>query len=42
MVVLSGYDTIKEALVNYADVFGERDPPVIAQEFSQGHGKGSV
>lgn len=39
VVVLSGYETMKEALVNYADVFGEKDPPEIAQEFSQGHGK---
>lgn len=39
MVVLSGYKTVKEALVNYADVFGEKDPPLIAQEFSQGHGE---
>uniref|UniRef100_A0A3Q1K2Y8 Uncharacterized protein n=2 Tax=Anabas testudineus TaxID=64144 RepID=A0A3Q1K2Y8_ANATE len=38
VVVLSGYKTMKEALVNYADVFGEKDPPVIAQEFSRGHG----
>ncbi|XP_078130938.1 cytochrome P450 2K1-like [Sander vitreus] len=38
VVVLAGYKTVKEALVNYADEFGERDPMLIMQEYSQGHG----
>ncbi len=39
MVVLAGYKTVKEALVNYAEEFGERDSMRIVQESSQGHGK---
>lgn len=39
MVVLAGYKTVKEALVNHAEEFGERDPILILHEFSQGHGK---
>lgn len=39
MVVLAGYKTVKEALVNCADEFGDRDPMQIVHEFSQGHGK---
>uniref|UniRef100_A0A673CDD8 Cytochrome P450 2K1-like n=1 Tax=Sphaeramia orbicularis TaxID=375764 RepID=A0A673CDD8_9TELE len=31
VVVLAGYKTVKEALVNKADVFGERDPMKIAE-----------
>ncbi|KAM6991748.1 uncharacterized protein LKV04_007912 [Tautogolabrus adspersus] len=38
VVVLAGYKTVKEALVNYADEFGERDPPRLTHETSQGHG----
>ncbi|XP_032398641.1 cytochrome P450 2K1 isoform X1 [Etheostoma spectabile] len=38
VVVLAGYKTVKEALVNYADEFGERDPMLIMQEYYQGHG----
>ncbi|XP_028996278.1 cytochrome P450 2K1-like [Betta splendens] len=38
VVVLAGYKTLKEALVNHADEFGERDPPLIADEENQGHG----
>ncbi|XP_039980853.1 cytochrome P450 2K1-like isoform X2 [Xiphias gladius] len=38
VVVLAGYKTVKEALVNYAEEFGERDPMLIVQESSQGHG----
>lgn len=30
---------MKEALVNHAEVFGDRDPIPILHEFSQGHGK---
>nr|AGN04286.1 cytochrome P450 [Oryzias melastigma] len=31
-VVLTGYKTIKEALVNYAEEFGEREAPTVAKE----------
>lgn len=41
MVVLAGYKTIKEALVNNAEEFGERDPLLIAKEVGKGHGNGS-
>ncbi|KAA8582901.1 hypothetical protein FQN60_015447, partial [Etheostoma spectabile] len=38
LVVLAGYKTVKEALVNYAEEFGERDPMLIMQESNEGHG----
>ncbi|XP_005929970.1 cytochrome P450 2K1 isoform X1 [Haplochromis burtoni] len=38
VVVLSGYKTVKEALVDYDDVFGDRNQPEIMRELSQGHG----
>ncbi|XP_039638086.1 cytochrome P450 2K1-like isoform X1 [Perca fluviatilis] len=38
VVVLAGYKTVKEALLSYAEEFGERDPMLIMQEYSQGHG----
>nr|XP_046228804.1 cytochrome P450 2K1-like [Scatophagus argus] len=38
VVVLAGYKTVKEALVNNAEEFGERDPLILAQENNQGHG----
>ncbi|XP_038582475.1 cytochrome P450 2K1-like isoform X2 [Micropterus salmoides] len=38
VVVLAGYKTVKEALVNYADEFGDRDSLLIAHEMNQGHG----
>uniref|UniRef100_A0A8C4HVM1 Cytochrome P450 2K1 n=1 Tax=Dicentrarchus labrax TaxID=13489 RepID=A0A8C4HVM1_DICLA len=38
VVVLAGYKTVKEALVTYADDFGERDPMLIAEETNHGHG----
>ncbi|KAF1376959.1 hypothetical protein PFLUV_G00216920 [Perca fluviatilis] len=38
VVVLAGYKTVKEALVSYAEEFGERDPMLIMQESNQGHG----
>lgn len=38
VVVLAGYKTVKEALVNKADVFGERDPVKIVVSGQQ-HGK---
>lgn len=38
IIVLAGYKTIKEALVNYADEFGQRE---ITQtfKFAEDHGK---
>ncbi|XP_070704955.1 cytochrome P450 2K1-like isoform X1 [Pempheris klunzingeri] len=38
VVVLAGYKTVKEALVNHADEFGDRDPLLIADETNHGHG----
>ncbi|XP_039182273.1 cytochrome P450 2K6-like [Crotalus tigris] len=38
IVVLTGYETIKEALVNKADVFAERARVPIFEEFSRGFG----
>ncbi|KTF85127.1 hypothetical protein cypCar_00044335 [Cyprinus carpio] len=37
-VVLAGYKTVKQALVNQAEEFGERDITPIFQDFNQGHG----
>ncbi|XP_035851635.1 cytochrome P450 2K1-like [Sander lucioperca] len=39
VVVLAGYKTVKEVLVNYAEEFGERDPMLIMEESYQEHGK---
>lgn len=39
VVVLAGYKTVKKALVNYSEEFGERDQMRILHEFNQGHGK---
>ncbi|XP_028267915.1 cytochrome P450 2K1-like [Parambassis ranga] len=38
VVVLAGYKTVKEALVNNADVFGDRDITPIFQDTNRGHG----
>ncbi|XP_035472854.1 cytochrome P450 2K1 isoform X1 [Scophthalmus maximus] len=38
VVVLAGYKTVKEALVNHADEFGERDALQILKDKSEGHG----
>ncbi|XP_015669243.1 cytochrome P450 2K6-like [Protobothrops mucrosquamatus] len=38
IVVLAGYETIKEALVNNADVFAERAHVPLFEEFSRGFG----
>uniref|UniRef100_A0A3Q2DC04 Cytochrome P450 2K4-like n=2 Tax=Cyprinodon variegatus TaxID=28743 RepID=A0A3Q2DC04_CYPVA len=38
MVVLTGYKTIKEAFVGYADEFGEREAPRMTKEVNQQHG----
>lgn len=39
MVVLAGYRTVRQALVQHADVFGHRHHMLIMQEFVKGHGK---
>ncbi|XP_073721224.1 cytochrome P450 2K1-like [Misgurnus anguillicaudatus] len=38
IVVLAGYKTVKQALVNQADEFGERDITPIVQDMNKGHG----
>ncbi|KAK2855895.1 hypothetical protein Q5P01_004630 [Channa striata] len=38
VVVLAGYKTVKEALVNYGEEFGDRDQIQIVNEFNKGHG----
>ncbi|XP_063757956.1 cytochrome P450 2K1-like [Eleginops maclovinus] len=38
VVVLAGYKTVKEALVNNADEFGDRDTMQITEETANGHG----
>ncbi|KAM6464176.1 cytochrome P450 2K4-like isoform 2-T2 [Liasis olivaceus] len=38
MVVLTGYETVKEALVNQADVFAERAAIPLFEEFAKGFG----
>ncbi|XP_041814155.1 cytochrome P450 2K1-like isoform X1 [Chelmon rostratus] len=38
VVVLAGYKTVKEALVNHAEEFGDRDSVQIMDDSSQGHG----
>uniref|UniRef100_A0A3Q1BEQ3 Uncharacterized protein n=1 Tax=Amphiprion ocellaris TaxID=80972 RepID=A0A3Q1BEQ3_AMPOC len=38
VVVLAGYKSVKEALVNYDDVYGDSDPLLLMEEFNQGHG----
>ncbi|XP_072299398.1 cytochrome P450 2K1-like [Eucyclogobius newberryi] len=38
VVVLAGFKTVKEALVGFAEDFGERDIPPIFQDIAQGHG----
>uniref|UniRef100_A0A3B4U5W7 Cytochrome P450 2K1-like n=1 Tax=Seriola dumerili TaxID=41447 RepID=A0A3B4U5W7_SERDU len=38
VVVLAGYKTVKEALVNHAEEFGERAEMQIMKDVSQGHG----
>lgn len=39
VVVLAGYQTVKEALINYAEEFGDRDIPPIFYELTHGHGR---
>ena len=38
VVVLAGYKTVKEALVSYAEEFGDRDIAPIFYDSSRGHG----
>ncbi|KAL0993448.1 hypothetical protein UPYG_G00108030 [Umbra pygmaea] len=38
VVVLAGYKTVKEALVNQGDDFGNRDITPVFHDFNQGHG----
>ncbi|KAG7491337.1 hypothetical protein MATL_G00002630 [Megalops atlanticus] len=38
VVVLAGYKTVKQALVDYAEEFGERDVTPIFRDVLQGHG----
>ncbi|XP_017282864.1 cytochrome P450 2K1 isoform X2 [Kryptolebias marmoratus] len=38
VVVLTGYKTVKEALVQYDEEFGDRDSLPILREFNKGHG----
>ncbi|GCB81018.1 hypothetical protein scyTo_0021767 [Scyliorhinus torazame] len=38
VVVLTGYETVKDALVNHADAFGERARIPIFETISKGHG----
>ncbi|XP_036403204.1 cytochrome P450 2K4-like isoform X2 [Megalops cyprinoides] len=38
VVVLAGYKTVKQALVDYAEEFGERDVSPLSHDIVQGHG----
>ncbi|XP_062421998.1 cytochrome P450 2K1-like [Pungitius pungitius] len=38
VVILAGYKTVKEALVNYAEDFGDREISPIFYDLNQGHG----
>ncbi|XP_077367235.1 cytochrome P450 2K1-like isoform X2 [Festucalex cinctus] len=38
VVVLAGYKTVKEALVNHAEEFGDRDILRIVKQYNDGHG----
>ncbi|XP_034755256.1 cytochrome P450 2K1-like isoform X2 [Etheostoma cragini] len=38
VVVLAGYKTVKEALVNHAEEFGDRGAVQIVEDFNSGHG----
>lgn len=39
VVVLAGYKTVKEALLNHAEEFGERDPMKMIQNVNHEHGR---
>ncbi|XP_067088328.1 cytochrome P450 2K1-like [Osmerus mordax] len=38
VVVLAGYKTVKDALVNHAEEFGDRDLPPMFNDLNEGHG----
>lgn len=40
VVVLAGYQTIKEAFVNYAEEFGDREIPPVVKDSNLDHGDG--
>lgn len=42
VVVLAGYRTVKEALVNHAEEFGNREITPIFHDFHKGHGSISL
>lgn len=37
-VVLVGYQTVKEAFVNYKEEFGDREVPIMAKDINLDHG----
>lgn len=39
VVVLAGYKTVKEALINHAEEFGERDPMTMIQNVKHENGQ---
>lgn len=39
VVVLAGYKVVREALINYAEEFGERDISPLFFDFNKGHGE---
>lgn len=39
VVVLAGYRTVKQALVNHAEEFGDREVTPIFYDFNKGNGK---
>lgn len=39
VVVLAGYRTVKQALVNHAEEFGDREVTPLFYDFNKGHGK---
>lgn len=39
VVVISGYETVKEALVNQADAFAERPKIPVFEDLTKGNGK---
>lgn len=39
VLVLAGYRAVKQALLNYADEFGDRDITPLFYDFNKGHGK---
>ena len=39
VVVLAGYKTVKQALINHAEEFGDRGLNQITKDINKGHGK---